>query len=992
MRTNPAVPPLRKVSVLDLIRARIYKRVPRGYGHGGEFSGPATEFGRLIREIIHGGGHLNTPESRQKIAGRLGTVSDPSLHGIAQDRGLNLPQHAPRTVVESAILNDVSRRGMLVPHGSGHEEHELHAHERARQARELPKGTMRSEELSSEARQHFAIAKGTKARSEERQRAAKVFDELKAAREARHQGPPTKEQTARVAKPLKEMSAEQAAQAARDGRVDKAEAAAHIRAQADEADRAAATLRRPDTGTPDLPTGRQRSLPHTEQDRMAAAARREVEARRLRAMADRVEGGPAPAKKTSRRAGVTPQEFEARHLAGTRAGLSDVEAGKYARSDFDSPRAWREAHPAKAPTKAVKATPAKRVLWGSHPGYNGGQPLKLTGGTDREINAEAKRRKAEGWDVQVRDEGARPSEGFRLVAEAGGSKVVREADEKARRQAKATPAKATGVPGPSKRERDLLASAAADREEIARLEGLTDEGQRHFAQGRIDRLHVSAIRAEEEAQRLADARARKTRPPLDLADVAAKVRDARDIDAAHAALDDDRLTPSKLRQLASEELGLSVPPTAQTRAAIQLWLATAAKATPAKATPRPAKPDRAADGYVNAATARQHIVDAKSPEDARRYLDSLDMSQAEARRLARDLGVRQQAAPPMTGSGRPPRGVGAGVADRADAEGAKAAIMAHFADNWGGATPRPAKAATPRTVDRENPLANLDAQELGRVAREVNVQIPAPARSAEARRRFLTETLTDHERRTGGGSTDPEGRARRRLADAAEAVVAGRAQLTDSDMRRQAAATPRKATGAPKPPTPRQRALTAGLSPADAAAYAKWEKEHPGESVSAWQAQRRERTAAPSRETFIDTLDAKNATAPTLRRLAESVGLTVPADLRTTGDITYWLSGQRDHPGLTDAVGALPSRQVFDAAGAAAALVRDIPFGHSEAQVPELVQRLGQYRRRELLAVAAALRVGIPPSLRNAPGADRDEVLRRHIARAIALRQPSSVR
>ena len=129
-----------------------------------------------------------------------------------------------------------------------------------------------------------------------------------------------------------------------------------------------------------------------------------------------------------------------------------------------------------APAKAAKkAVPVKRVLWGSHPGYNGGQPLKLTGGTDREISAEARRRRAEGWDVQVRGEGERPSEGFRLVAEQGGSGAVREASERARKAAAAPAKKATpraAKSTPTKAERmDALEAHAGMRMDHGDREG-----------------------------------------------------------------------------------------------------------------------------------------------------------------------------------------------------------------------------------------------------------------------------------------------------------------------------------------------------------------------------------------------------------------------------------------------------------------------------------------------------------------------------------------
>src|SRR5690606_14867465 len=94
-------------------------------------------------------------------------------------------------------------------------------------------------------------------------------------------------------RPLSDLSAQQAARAAREGLVDPKAAADHIRAQADEADRAAQRLRLGDFTGPDERTPRQRSLPHTQQDREEAAARREHEAARLRALADRI-GPPAP--------------------------------------------------------------------------------------------------------------------------------------------------------------------------------------------------------------------------------------------------------------------------------------------------------------------------------------------------------------------------------------------------------------------------------------------------------------------------------------------------------------------------------------------------------------------------------------------------------------------------------------------------------------------------------------------------------------------------
>lgn len=138
--------------------------------------------------------------------------------------------------------------------------------------------------------------------------------------------------------------------------------------------------------------------------------------------------------------------------------------------------------------------------------------------------------------------------------------------------------------------------------------------------------------------------------------------------------------------------------------------------------------------------------------------------------------------------------------------------------------------------------------------------------------------------------------------------------------------------------------------------------------------------SALTREELIDAIDAKNPTAPTLRRLAEAVGLTVPANLRNAGDITWWLSGQGNHPGLSDAVAALPSRSVFDANAAATRLV-------AVNTVDEGVALLGEFTRiPDLRAIARVLGVVIPANVRT------PNDIRRHIATSISRRNPSVIR
>lgn len=100
-------------------------------------------------------------------------------------------------------------------------------------------------------------------------------------------------------RPLADLSPEQAARAAREGRISRKAAAAHIRAQADQAEQAANLLRRPDADTPDERTPRQESITPSHRDRLDIAQRREREAEQLRDLADQLDpptANPAPTR------------------------------------------------------------------------------------------------------------------------------------------------------------------------------------------------------------------------------------------------------------------------------------------------------------------------------------------------------------------------------------------------------------------------------------------------------------------------------------------------------------------------------------------------------------------------------------------------------------------------------------------------------------------------------------------------------------------------
>ena len=719
MRTNPAVPPLPKPSVREVLRAFNPRRVPRGYSFGGRFTSAGTAFGALIRDIIKGGGHLGSPESRQKIASHLAGASDSSLEGIAKDRGIDLPHGAPRTVVASRILDDVSRRGMLVPQGSAAAEHEAHAHERMRQAREHPHGTSEHNDLATEGRQHFAIAKGvqpavpakkttyratdhTPHEFETRHLEAtrRGFSDAEAAKYARSDAPsvsawreahPAKSTPAKKAsapRKLSDMSASEAAAAARRGDVDKAAAAKHIRAQAAEHDRAAEQLRHPDTHEPDKVTGRQQSVPSSEADRQDAAAKHAVEADRLRRMADRIS--PAPAKKAAKKAPTALQQ--ARQAEGDRrakrqaeasaAGLSSAEAVRYSRSDMTLEQ-WRQAHPA-------KAAPAKA------------KPKKLTAHETVSLPPE---------------ELAQAARDGRISRPAAAAQLRKRAE-------------LTGLSG-----------FAAGNDPQA-----TAAGRERFAAGQAEAARLRALADQIEAR-------------------------------------------------------------------------------PAKATPRPAK---ALDKTALARMSDAHL-------------------EAEHR-----------------------RGVAAGVAG--DSKGSAAILTAVGAEQQ-----RRRDVAAGRS-----PATRVDV-EAGRGRSAATGELIHPKSHGAA------------------------GEARLREVRARADARAAAAKATPRPVK---AATPRKATGTPKPPTARQRALTAGLSPTDATAYSKWEKEHPGESVSAWQAQRRDRTAVPTTPAdMVRAVDGKAATAPQLRALAEGVGLDIPPSVKTRNAFAAHFAQNVNHPGLAEAVAALPDRR-----------------------------------------------------------------------------------
>jgi len=132
------------------------------------------------------------------------------------------------------------------------------------------------------------------------------------------------------------------------------------------------------------------------------------------------------------------------------------------------------------------------------------------------------------------------------------------------------------------------------------------------------------------------------------------------------------------------------------------------------------------------------------------------------------------------------------------------------------------------------------------------------------------------------------------------------------------------------------------------------------------------KTGAAGEGAMIRELSAKNTSSAQLRKIAESLGIDFPPTLRAKTSWQLFLAQRHDHPGLAEAVAALPSAPPsFDPSPVAEEIVA--PGMTAET----IMASLGRYNLAQLRRVATALNLLVPTDIRSAAA------LRQYIAENI---------